>query len=551
MRVRKERGRSAASSFRRSHREDMHHILLIDDEPIIKLGIRKLLEDSEYRISATAGNGMEALSLMGLVSVDIVITDLKMPVMDGIELIRQLKASGFPGMILVLSNYSEFDLVRDALTEGAYDYLLKAEITRAYLLERLDKLSRNLNSRKHEAQKKEQLLASEKQLLCSRWQEYLRGAGALPAEAKRLLFPDTPQRHEYRLVLVSIESAPLSADRKKRLLPQMKEVLLDIFEISEYILCLQTDIYEICCIVPVIAEIADSDAQIRMIQRHFATYFNITPIISHACHAVNPRMLQKSYELCHSALGYHFYYPEAFVFPVPEYGEFQEGTLSLGQNFWREISQICRKDRKKEGQGILLAEVLQNFISECRTRRISPEWVVELFSHYGEYQLLMSDPNPAGGDRSAILEELRGSENASRLIEAALSFLSQGTIQEVMEDITTSAKKEVQDTIFYMLEHYTEAVTLEEIAQHVNLNKSYLCRLFKQETGKSVFSYLNRIRMEKGAQYIQSHGKEYSIKEIASLLGMEDPLYFTRRFKAYFGKSPSEYANEVCEKGRR
>ena len=69
----------------------MYHILLIDDEPMIKLGIRKLLEDSEYHISATAGNGMEALSLLGVVSVDIVITDLKMPVMDGIELIRQLK----------------------------------------------------------------------------------------------------------------------------------------------------------------------------------------------------------------------------------------------------------------------------------------------------------------------------------------------------------------------------------------------------------------------------------------------------------------------------
>ena len=102
----------------------MYHILLIDDEPMIKLGIRKLLEDSEYHISATAGNGMEALSLLGVVSVDIVITDLKMPVMDGIELIRQLKASDFPGMILVLSNYSDFDLVRDALREGAFDYLL-------------------------------------------------------------------------------------------------------------------------------------------------------------------------------------------------------------------------------------------------------------------------------------------------------------------------------------------------------------------------------------------------------------------------------------------
>lgn len=524
----------------------MYHILLIDDEPMIKLGIRKLLEDSEYHISATAGNGMEALSLLGVVSVDIVITDLKMPVMDGIELIRQLKASDFPGMILVLSNYSDFDLVRDALREGAFDYLLKAEITRPYLLERLDKLSRNLSSQKHEAQKKEKLLANEKQLLCSKWQDYLKGTGALQTDARQLLFPDTGGRREYRLVLVSIENASLSSERKKRLIPQMREVLLDIFEIPEYILCLQTDTYEICCIVPVIAEIADVSAQIRMIQRHFTTYFNIMPVISCACHAINPRMIQKHYELCHSALKYSFYYPETFVFPVPEYGAFEEGTLSLGQNFWKEVSGV--RGEAEKGQGILMAEALQNFIQECRSRRISPEWVVELFCHYGEYQLFMSDSDPGGTDQPATLEKLRGSENASQLIEAALPLLSQSTIKEVMGDITVSSKKEVQDAIFYMLEHYTEAVTLEEIAQYVNLNKSYLCRLFKQETGKSVFAYLNQIRMEKGAQYIRSHEKGYSIKEIASLLGMEDPLYFTRRFKAYFGKSPSEYANEMNEK---
>lgn len=525
----------------------MYHILLIDDEPMIKLGIRKLLEDSEYHISATAGNGMEALSLMGVVSVDIVITDLKMPVMDGIELIRELKASGFQGMILVLSNYSEFDLVRNALTQGAHDYLLKTEITKPYLLEHLGKLSHNLSSLKYEAQKREKLLASEKWLLCSKWQDYLKGISGLQEDARRLLFPDMVERHEYCLVLVSIEHTRLTDERKKRLLPQMKEVLLDIFEISEYILCIQTDSYEICCIVPVMPVISDTSAQIRKIQRHFDAYFNVTPIISFAGHASDPGMIQKSYKLCHSALGYHFYYPETLLFPVPEYGEFEEGTLSMGQNFWKEVSAICQETGAGEGQKILIAQILQNFIQECRKRRINPEWVIELLCHYGEYQLFISDLNPVDTDRTEILEKLRKSEDASSLIEAALPLLSRSAVRDTATEITVSAKKEVQDVIFYLLEHYTEAVTLEDLSQHVSLNRSYLCRLFKQETGKSVFAYLNQIRMEKGAQYLR-HGKGTSIKEIASLLGMEDPLYFTRRFKAYFGKSPSEYASEANEK---
>lgn len=99
-----------------------------------------------------------------------------------------------------------------------------------------------------------------------------------------------------------------------------------------------------------------------------------------------------------------------------------------------------------------------------------------------------------------------------------------------------------------MMEHYTEPVTLEDIAGHVNLNKSYLCRLFKQQTGKSVFGCLNQIRMEKAAQYISKYKDQYSVREIAMLVGIEDQFYFTRRFKAYFGVSPSEYArgHRIC-----
>ena len=120
----------------------MFKILLVDDEPIIKIGVRKLLEGTDYIIAGTAGDKVsEALLFLETNSVDIILTDLKMPVMDGIELIRQLQAIAFEGAVLVLSNYSEFELVREALTEGAADYVLKTDMTRAHLLEHMEKIS--------------------------------------------------------------------------------------------------------------------------------------------------------------------------------------------------------------------------------------------------------------------------------------------------------------------------------------------------------------------------------------------------------------------------
>lgn len=85
-------------------------------------------------------------------------------------------------------------------------------------------------------------------------------------------------------------------------------------------------------------------------------------------------------------------------------------------------------------------------------------------------------------------------------------------------------------------------LTLEQIAASVRLDKSYLCRLFKKETGKSIFQYLNEQRMCRAAEMIEK-GNTY-VREVAAAVGIDDQFYFTRLFKRQFGVSPSEYKEE-------
>ena len=104
----------------------MYSVLFVDDEPTAKIISQSMADWAKLRLKITAAvnNGAEALAYLESHEADAVITDLQMPVMDGLTLIRELRSRGFKGPILALSNYSEYNLVRGALTEGAYDYLI-------------------------------------------------------------------------------------------------------------------------------------------------------------------------------------------------------------------------------------------------------------------------------------------------------------------------------------------------------------------------------------------------------------------------------------------
>ena len=114
----------------------MYKLLFVDDESIYRLAVRNIIdwEQRGFTITGTASNGAEALDFLKRERVDGVITDLEMPVMDGVTLIKKLRGRGFAGPILALSNYSDYVRVRGALTAGAFDYLVKIDLTAAQLI---------------------------------------------------------------------------------------------------------------------------------------------------------------------------------------------------------------------------------------------------------------------------------------------------------------------------------------------------------------------------------------------------------------------------------
>ena len=120
----------------------MYSTLIVDDEDVIKIGLKTIVDWEElgYKIAGTAGNGLEALEMTEVIRPDLIITDILMPKMNGIEFMEALKERGYKGKIIVLSNYGEIDYVKTAMKLGAEDYILKVSYSREEFTELLKKM---------------------------------------------------------------------------------------------------------------------------------------------------------------------------------------------------------------------------------------------------------------------------------------------------------------------------------------------------------------------------------------------------------------------------
>lgn len=124
----------------------MIQTMIVDDEAVIHVTLRSLIdwESRGYTVVCDCSNGRQALEYLRENAVDLLITDIKMPEMSGLELLRSLRESNYTPVTVALSGYDEFDLVREAFRLGAYDYLLKANISPDVLKRLLDNLRENV-----------------------------------------------------------------------------------------------------------------------------------------------------------------------------------------------------------------------------------------------------------------------------------------------------------------------------------------------------------------------------------------------------------------------
>lgn len=515
----------------------MLKVLLVDDELIVRAAFQKIIpwEAEGFEVVGTASNGQEALRLLRQRPADVVITDLKMPQMDGIALIKQLRAEGFDGVILVLSNYSDFELVREALLAGAMDYMLKVNIDAGNLTEKMRQAREALQSR-HRERSQQKLVAEHGALVrAHELRAYLAANGAEPDSAPGPLL-DAFSSGPFGLCHVSFLSPPPLSAARLPSAQHVEAVLRAIFEdVRGADVLILTD-RSLLCVWPAesfLAKGARPEGKLDQIARQINMYFNAPVLILTA----PPVDGLPAIRACCAAMGrasaLSFYALPPAVVPLDQA---QFGALPDGFSPGAVAERLAGAHFMNEGGAVESA--VAEFLGACRERRASPPGAAGFLMDVAR-NLLAFAPSHAQAD-----ELMRGASDwAACPSEQELFQRSTQLFGAVLEQIVPPAyqhcRAEVRTALLHLHIHFRERVTLDSVARATSLDRSYLCRLFKRETGTNLFAYLNALRMNAAARQIEK-GDAY-IRDIAQSVGIDDPFYFARLFKKHFGVSPSEY----------
>ncbi|WP_010261872.1 response regulator transcription factor [Treponema primitia] len=484
----------------------MYKIILVEDEPAAAEHIRDILRIycPQFELAAAGDNGKTGLELARQYHPDILLTDIRMPVMDGLELIRTLHEELPDIKTIILSGYQDFEYARTALRHGTVDYLLKP-ISPATLRASLDRVVPLI-----ENEQRQNRLSLLRQLL---------GEDAPPPDKLNAYFP-APL---YTAALMRINGLPsrfspliggimdragedwftlTGRDEMEYLHIATGELpndhFTDVFkhqEIPGYTTTLiwgqPFPLTELPMVVRSLYKALDQGLIIGMTQLIVA-------------HLTNQRLIPKS---------------------PPADWEFKDSLrLFLRENkpdrIKKLLEDLLNQYRREEQSQLALEQVVRSFLGDIKYELKSPVSPEEI-------ELMINDAFAYAtcyGDLSASLMDVLD------------KILPNQTIAKVdTPEFFTLIKK-------YLSAHLAESLSLQSLSGHFGISQTYISRLFRKYTGQSFINYLTIIRIEKAKEYMTD--RELLIRDIAALVGYSDQFYFSRVFRTITGRSPSEWVGE-------
>lgn len=528
----------------------MIRIVIADDEKIIREGLKHLLNWGEINaeIIGAASDGKEAFELCMNLKPELLITDIRMPEMDGLELIRRLREEGLPVRCIILSGYQEFEYAKKALEFGAVRYLIKP-IEEEELKKLVIAVWENVNNESIEKARISELkikLNETEAYQRNLWlQTYVSGEERDRKRAAEKLkdygFSRMPALCQCFIAELEVDSCGKNFNHEDRELIRFAAANI----IDELVgKCGQGYVFytsdtEIACIKAGKQEKDATDRLLRDILGSLKNFLGIQSTIGLGAVYHNEDAAFKSYREAKSALKYKLLMGKGGVIRYSEVSSsINKKSFTSPLNIERKLvnSVICSD---LEGLHIAVEELFSCFRPETG---ITPEAVLEECKEV--LMLIKKSAEDIGVEYGGLLEkdEMNGFFNSiAGITELKNEYLKllESIAKEVARNNLSGAKAVIAQIKEYIDLNYAEQITLNTISERFYINSAYVSRLFKKELSENFIDYLTSRRMEEAKKLLL--GTSLKIYEISERIGYSNPKYFSQVFEKAEGIGPREF----------
>lgn len=515
----------------------MLKILIVDDEKPIRRWFAFCIEkmNKKYQVVGQAANGQEGFEVFNLYKPDVVITDIRMPVMDGIELMKKIKAVEPTTDVVILTSYADFDYAREAMKQDAAEYMLKMEVKEEDIINMLKRIETK-RERIGMANKAVQL---HKKLQRKDFvREIIENKALDETNIEQQLTNLNICLNNNNLFVMALrwyDSKDIPADRWMSILPQGSIESIFSFEYEEEI------IFLLVSLTGVPSQLVQTNNLYKIVRCLHESYY-CSLGVSNIYHS--QVYISKAFNEALKALRQEFFKGRG---SIAFYFNFKEDKSQYHRitNVQKEILKAI--EDKNTALIIEKIEYMFDIIAEGNINNILFIYkvcieVLEMLSIKMKYQNVICNFRDVD-----IVKEVKNIKHIEDLKVWVIEYA-----KEMLENMSLNRGKyspAVRQAIEYMYEYYGESISLTDVAANVYLNQNYFSQLFKEEVGDNFSNYLTMIRIEKAQQLLKdTNMKTY---EVAEKVGYPNLSYFSRTFKKYTGQSPNAYRNSDKESPRK
>ena len=526
---------------------EKYSVLLVDDEEdVIQIIMKKIdWESMGFCVVGYAHNGVEALEMAEELQPDVVMTDIKMPYMDGLTLSRKLKELYRTVKIIIFSGFDEFEYAKEAIQIEVEEYILKP-IDAGNLKEVFgrirEKIDREIDEKRNVDKLREYYMESLPILQENFYTSLI--DGRIPeGEIEKYLADyqisligpyyvvsilhisttDIPQNMNSFLLGVSVKKLAeehMEGEWKSRILMYLGDILI-ITQLEEQ---------------DQITVFTDFMDQLCRLAKHVCEA-TVTAGIGYVCN--NLPDIRLSWQGARSAVSYRVLYGNARAINIAEIDPMENVDERWEE---QEIQKILKKIRMGSSEELEteINHCIRRFVQNGTTMQKYQIFIMglltEIFRFCNNNQL---DSAEFYGEKGELFERCMQMESPEEL-EKWLLKICEKLRQTVQQERQASTRSFVSKAIEYVQEHYSDRnITIESICRELGVSAAYFSTVFKKETGKTFIGFLTDYRMEKAVELLMTTGDKTYI--IAEKVGYADPNYFSYAFKKQYSMSPSKY----------